>query len=312
MDVPRDSGALLEADEKNKRSVITVEKLKFIGVKEKDIYNITAPFYEEARSVIAGRVESRENEESYVAFFEYVDGNWRIREDMPTFPLQDPFITKIDGQLIFGGVKVLKGQSGQVTWRTVLYRGESVRSLVPFFEGPIGMKDLRLAQLENGKVLVLTRPLGQKGGRGKIGYLLLSSLDELDVKKLEEAPLLDGQFSDEEWGGANEIHLLKNGHVGVLGHIAHFDEYGHRHYYSMIFTLDPQTGSHTPIEVIARRENFVDGPAKREDLKDIVFSGGAIRVDSKLVLYAGTSDTEAQKMVLNDPFEKYEKLEAVN
>ncbi|WP_268239349.1 DUF1861 family protein [Sporolactobacillus putidus] len=66
------------------------------------------------------------------------------------------------------------------------------------------------------------------------------------------------------------------------------------------------TGNHTPVEIIATRNDFIDGPAKRPDLKDIVFSGGGIRENSKFILYAGTSDTEAQKIVLNDPFEKYD------
>lgn len=304
-----DCRRLLEAYEAHRPSVHNVEKLKFNGVGDKDVYNITAVFSDGGRELIAGRVESRDNEQSEVAFFAKQGGCWQLLRDMPTFSLQDPFVTHVNGLLIFGGVDVFADRQGHTRWRTVLYKGKNVKSLVPFFRGPDGMKDLRLSQLRSGEILVLTRPQGEKGGRGKIGFLLLSSLSELTVKKIEDAPLIDEHFTSDEWGGANEIHQLENGKVGVLGHVAHFDETGMRHYYSMIFILDPKTGHHSPLEIIATRRDFIDGPAKREDLQDIVFSGGAIRKNAKLILYAGTSDTEAQRIVLNDPFEKYERAD---
>jgi hypothetical protein len=304
-----DCRRLLKAYEAHRPAVHDVKKLKFTGVGDKDVYNITAVFSDDGKKLIAGRVESRDNEQSEVAFFEKHGDCWQFLKDLPTFSLQDPFVTRIDGLLIFGGVEVFTKDHGQTMWRTVLYKGKNVKSLVPFFHGPDGMKDLRLSQLRSGEILVLTRPQGEKGGRGKIGFLLLPSLSDLTVKKIEDAPLIDEHFTGNEWGGANEIHQLGNGKVGVLGHVAQFDQSGKRHYYSMVFMLDPQTGRHSPLEIIATRRDFIDGPAKREDLKDIVFSGGAIRKDAKLILYAGTSDTEAQRIVLNDPFEKYERAD---
>ncbi|RYL88503.1 DUF1861 family protein [Sporolactobacillus sp. THM7-4] len=298
---------LLTRYEESRYPVHHVEKLTFQGVGNKDVYNITAPFFDEGKEIIAGRVESRDSEKSFVAFFEQAGDNWALMRDMPEFPLQDPFVTRIDGQLIFGGVDVSTDKAVRNTWRTVLYKGKTIQSLTPFFKGPIGMKDLRLGQMPNGTILVLTRPQGKKGGRGKIGFLLLSKLEELNIKMIEDAPLLEGHFAEGEWGGANEIHPLKNGNAGVLGHVAYFDGNGDRHYHSMIFTLDPLTGSHTPVEIIASRSDFLEGPSKRPDLKDIVFSGGAIRKNSRFILYAGTSDAEAQKIVLDDPFEKYEQ-----
>lgn len=297
---------LLIKYKKNRQPVEYVGKLNFSGVGNKDVYNITAPFLDEGKSIIAGRVEERNSEESTICFFEEKKGIWGIIHNMPKFSLQDPFVTYIDGLLVFGGVKVYKNPDGKAGWRTVLYKGKSIKQLVPFFEGPKGMKDLRLAQMPDGIILVLTRPQGAKGGRGKIGYFLCPTLDDLDVKKIEEAPVLEGHFAEGEWGGANGIYPLKNGDAGILGHVAYFDEKGDRHYYSMIFTLDPLTGNHSQVEIIAIRSDFIDGPAKREDLKDIVFSGGGIRGNSRLILYAGTSDTEAQKIVLKDPFEKYD------
>ncbi|MFX3616609.1 MAG: DUF1861 family protein [Sporolactobacillus sp.] len=299
--------ALLKAYKKEKSIVYDVKKLIFKGIKGCDIYNPTVPFIDESKQIIAGRVEKRSNEHSTICFFENRKGIWYLMENMPVFPLQDPFVTQIDGQLLLGGVEVLINPDHKVVWRTVLYKGSSVKNLLPFYVGPIGMKDLRLGQMVDGKILILTRPQGGKGGRGKIGYLLLSRLDQLSSQRLEDAPLLEDYFALGEWGGANEIHPLKNGKAGVLGHIACFDARGDRHYYSMAFTLNPLTGAHSPIEIIAIRTNFLNGPAKRPDLKDVIFTGGGIRYHSTFTLYAGTSDAEAQKIVLNDPFLNYEK-----
>lgn len=75
----------------------------------------------------------------------------------------------------------------------------------------------------------------------------------------------------------------------------------------MVFCLDPRNGRATAPEIIASRSDFPDGPAKRPDLVDVMFSGGLVRQpDGTAVLYAGLSDTEAGCVLLPDPFAKYE------
>jgi hypothetical protein len=286
------------------------EKIVFTGIGDKDVYNITAPFEDEGELVIAGRTELRDSEHSHVYFFVERNGEWVPRENSPVLELQDPFFTKIAGDLVLGGVQTFPHptKEGALGWRTVFYKGTSINQLKEFSKGPDGMKDLRLIELKDGSVGVLTRPQGEKGGRGKIGWMRIASLDELTIDAIHDAPLLAGQFMDEEWGGANEPHLLTNGLVGVLGHIASFDQDGNRHYYPMAFALDPETAEVSDIRIICARKFFQPGPAKRPDLVDVVFSGGLVRnVDEgKAVLYAGISDAEAQKIVIDDPFLPYE------
>lgn len=284
--------------------------LKFTGVGDRDVYNITAPFEDEGEMVIAGRVERRESEDSEVYFFVNRKGEWIPRAGAPTFHLQDPFFTRIDGELIFGGVQTYPhpAQPGELWWRTVFYKGKNIQDLHPFFEGPHGMKDLRLIQLTDGRIGVFTRPQGEKGGRGKIGFTIAPSLADLSVQMIEEAPLLPDQFLDDEWGGPNEPRLLKNHLIGVLGHIARFDEEGGRHYYPMVFSLDPVTRATSPIYVIAERKDFIESPAKRPDLVDVVFSGGLVRKDDgTAILYAGVGDADAQMLLMQDPFLIFER-----
>jgi hypothetical protein len=286
------------------------EKLKFTGVGERDVYNITAPFEDEGELVIAGRVEARDTEYSEVYFFVNRDGVWTPREGAPAFELQDPFVTRIAGELVLGGVEIFPHPTneGALGWRTVFYKGSSIEKLKRFFKGPDGMKDLRLAELKDGSIAVLTRPQGEKGGRGKIGFQRIPSLEDLTLDVIEEAPLLESQFAEGEWGGANELHFLDNGLIGVLGHIASFDEEGNRHYYPMVFALNPETGEHTEIQLIAIRDDFLAGASKRPDLVDVVFSGGLVRKeDGTADFYAGISDAEAHKITIKDPFDQFEK-----
>ncbi|WP_077303051.1 DUF1861 family protein [Virgibacillus pantothenticus] len=275
--------------------------LNFQGVGDKDVYNITAPFFINDTEVIAGRVESREDEHSNIRLFKKVqEDQWEVIKEGIDLELQDPFYTIIDGKIILGGVEVFFEEDDNVKWRTVLYELKEVDEAIRLFEGPLGMKDLRLKQLKDGRVLVLTRPQGDKGGRGKIGYTVINRLDDLSVEIINNAPLLTNQFNDEEWGGGNEIHVVEDD-IYVLGHIANFDNEGDRHYYAILFLLDLENGQMKDPKIIAERSDFLEGPAKRPDLVDVVFSGGLLFEEKTATLYAGISDAGAQKLRIVNP-----------
>ncbi|TCM86424.1 uncharacterized protein DUF1861 [Paenibacillus sp. BK033] len=296
---------LLEAYRASGARADNPSRIAFEGVGGKDVYNIAAPIRENGADIIPGRVESRDSEHSDVIFFTEQAGKWLPVEDAPVLALQDPFHCRIGGELVLGGVEIYPHPEREdaLMWRTVFYRGSGIRDLKPFFKGPDGMKDIRLVELPDGSVGVFTRPQGEKGGRGKIGFARVASLDALTKKVIDDAPLLEGQFAEGEWGGANEAHLLKDGRVGVLGHTACFDEAGDRHYYPMAFVFDPRDASFTGMAIIAERSRFLPGPSKRPDLQDVVFSGGLVRrEDGSALLYAGISDADAQTLVIADPF----------
>jgi hypothetical protein len=287
------------------------KKLIFTGVGTRDVYNISAPFLDNGEQVIAGRVEDRDKESSEVMFFVQRKGEWVPRNGAPIFALQDPFFTFIGHELIFGGVEVyFDGDDPHyvTSWRTVFYRGHSINELEPFAKGPLTMKDIRLIGLENGRIGVFTRPMMVEGARALIGYAEIGALEELTEDVMSNARLLHHQFFPDEWGGANEAHRLSGGIIGVLGHVARMEENNIRHYYPMTFAYDPANHRYTPIKLIASRDLFPDGPAKRPDLEDVIFSGGLVRhKDGTASLYAGVSDAEAHVIVIPDPFLEYEK-----
>lgn len=279
-------------------------KLSFEGVGNRDVYNITAPFQVSGEVIVAGRVEARDTEAAESMFFVEAGGRWVPRPGAPVLSrLQDPCVAVIGGELVVGGVEYpVDLGDGRAGWRMVFHRGRALEALEPFLVGPDHMKDIRLVELADGRVGVFSRPQGERGGRGTIGFTTVASLGELTAQAIEQAPLLRHQFREEEWGGANQAHLLEDGALGVLGHIARMDEAG-KHYYPMAFTLSPDTGRWTPPRIIATRSCFPAGPPKRHDLVDVVFSGGLVRHDDgTATLYAGLSDAEAARVLLPDPF----------
>lgn len=299
---------LLELYQRSKKG-IKGEKLEFKGVDGRDVYNITAPFEDEGELVIAGRVEGRNTEYSDVIFFVNNENAWEPRKNTRSFKLQDPFYTKINGDLIFGGVEVWakENKPDSLSWRTAFYKGKNINQLELFAKGPVGMKDIRLIELQDGRISVFTRPQGDIGGRGQIGFTTINSIEDLNTDMISNAELINKRFIEEEWGGSNELHRLKNGFIGVLGHIACFDSGINKHYYSVVFSFNPDTREISPMKIIATRTDFEKGDAKRPDLTDAIFSGGLVRLgNGEAVLYAGVSDAEAHRILIPDPFEELE------
>lgn len=275
---------------------------EFRGVEGYDVYNPTAPFLCGGRKLICARVERRDSEESETVFFEEAGRDVYVpAQDLPRFSLQDPCITVIAGQYILGGTEVFSGPDRQVVWRTAFFCGDELTGLRPLVKGPVGMKDVRLVELPGHRVGVFTRPQGARGGRGKIGFAVVDRLSDVTKQVMEEAPLLE-LFLPDEWGGVNAAYLLEDGEIGVLGHVACFAPEGVRHYYPMTFRLNPETGEYTMPVILAERSEFLAGESKREDLADVLFSGGLYQEGGQTFLYVGVSDCEVQYMPVENPF----------
>jgi hypothetical protein len=313
-DVGQSCAEMLAEFAEHPPELLLTAPLKFTGMGKYDVYNITAPFRSDGQWIIAARVESRSSEISTAMFFQRGGRSWSPVDFAPRFPgLQDPCICRIGAELVLGAVRFPVGlQDGSHSWRMEFYRGKTIQTLEKFFVGPEGMKDIRLCGLQDSRVAVLSRPQGDTGGLGKIGFRILESLDDLTADAVQRAPVFNNQFKGDEWGGANEVHLLANGLLGVLGHVACFDVHKNRHYYPMTFALDPQTGVAGPINIIATRALFPAGPAKRLDLTDVVFTGGLIRHwDGTADLFAGLSDASAGFIRIPDPFLQYEHSDSL-
>ena len=287
--------------------------LRFLGKGENDVYNISRPFRTNNKIVIAGRVEKREDwAKSHIAFFERAGKTtWKIMDQAPILKMEDPFITILGEEIILGGVEVYtvnnKFDSNEIGYKTVFYRGKDIFSLKKFAQGPDKMKDIRFTPLANEKIGVCTRPQGGQYCRGQIGYITISRIEELNNENLlQGAKIIDLFFSSNAWGGANELHALRDGKIGILGHIAYEDDNNRKHYYAITFVHDPITHETSPVEILATRKNFPRADSKKPELEDIVFPGGLLRHDNGYAtLYAGLSDAHAGYITLPDPFKDF-------
>ncbi len=301
--------------EYNKENILKIKKFIFKGVENKDVYNITAPLkINDGEEHIAGRVESRESEtNSKIMFFlkENEDENSKtyvVDKKAQILDLQDPFFCIINNELVLGGVEI-SSEEGGLNYRTGFYKGVDVFSLKRFAQGPNGMKDIRLIALED-KVCIFTRPQGVIGGRGRIGFITINSIEYLPELKDEQyfsATLLNHRVSDEVWLGANQVLLLKNGNLGILGHIANFSDRLKKNYYPIVFQFNIETKEVSKMKIIVRAQDLPERNSKSKELVNVLYPGGLVRLSNgEARLYVGARDAESYEITIKDPFLEYE------
>jgi len=307
---PRPARDEYEAFTKN-RNIKNAEILSFISPGGEDVYNPSVPFMSDGKEVMACRVQKRNGRDSVTVFFAKSGNEYNPIPDAPAFPLEDPFVTVIGGEIVLGGVAVTWAGERALAWQTVFYKGKSIYNLKEFARGPAHMKDIRLLEVEDGRIAVCTRPQGEKmirehGCIAKIGFVMLPSLSALTEKVIEDASFIQDIFLPDEWGGANEMHCLPGGKIGVIGHKSYKETLNgidYLHYYSIAFVLNPVTLEVSPVEVICSRDCFPGEESREPRLYDVTFTAGIIRNnDGTADLYTGLSDCQIGKAKIADPF----------
>ena len=303
---PSSIDELIQTHRQNPK-IFKTYKLNFLGVDGFDVYNICQEFEMNGKTYLPGRVEKRNSEVSKIIFFEKVNQNTYINSYVELNMMQDPCMSTIDKKLIIGGTEIYANSVGHiVSWNTSFYQGINIHDLEKFASAPAKMKDVRLVQTD--KIHVFSRPQGGIAKGGRIGYTSCNSIDEINADLIDRAPLLFEHFSDECWGGVNQVHVLKSNLLGIVGHIAIMSPGDVRHYYGMVFAFNPKTRQSTKVKIICERRDFEKGAYKREDLIDVVFLGGINRNnDGTATLFTGLSDAESHCAIIEDPFLEYER-----
>ena len=98
----------------------------------------------------------------------------------------------IHGQLVLGGVRFpCYFEDGTEGWQMDFYQAVGEGRFKKLFSGPKKMKDIRLLELADGRVLVLTRPSGAMACTGRIGYVVVDSLEDVSVETIDGAKMLE-------------------------------------------------------------------------------------------------------------------------
>ncbi|QTH40407.1 DUF1861 family protein [Cohnella sp. LGH] len=295
-------------------------KLRFYGVEGFDVYNVSIPFRWKGKEYMFGRVERREEwARSWVRLFEKIgQDEWSLVPGSMIYQLEDPYVSLIGETLVMGGTHVRYKQGGVDTYFGYFYRGTDVDDLYYFTTGPEYMKDIRLVEMDGGRIGVFSRPRGENvrrkhGSESMIGFTVIDSLDELTAEVVENAPYIDGLFGKDEWGGCNQAYYLESGNVGVIGHKCYktVGEDGQLKQVYMNFSFVLIVARHEAVDqkIIGTRSCYPDGPAKKPMLTDCAFTSGIVmREDGKCDLYSGIGDAEVGRIAIDYPFEGYGRI----
>lgn len=314
-------------------------RLTFKGVEGFDVYNPSIPFVWEGQRYIFGRVERRaEWARSWVRLFaETGPDEWALVPDAMVYPLEDPYVARIGGELVLGGTHVRRRGGAIDTYYGYFYRGRDLHDLRYFTTGPDYMKDIRLVQIEDGRIGVFSRPRNQEilatfGCESQVGFTVIDSLDQLTAEVIAAAPYIPGLFGPGDWGGGNQAYLLEDGMIGVIGHQSyntadaaevkqevhtgalaarqpHEQPVAGQTYLNIAFVFDRQRHEVVEKKIIGTRSSYPAGPAKLPHLADVAFTAGIVmRPDGRTDLYSGLGDTEAGRIVIDYPFEGHGRI----
>ncbi len=289
--------------------------LRFEGVEGYDVYNCSIPFEWEGKKYLFGRVERREDfANSVTCLFESAGGDrYTLVPGAVTYPIEDPHIVVMDGELILGGTHVRK-RGGEIDeLYGYYYRGRDPKFLTHFTCGPAHMKDIRLVRLQDGRVGVFTRPRSAEiaaryGSEAVVGFAVLEDVNQLDCTISDRAKTIDGLFERGEWGGCNQCYLLRDGRIGVIGHRCYREQEegtALQVYLNIAFVFDPATFRVSDMKVIGDKQSYPPTPWMLPYLKDCAFTSGIVmRSDGRADLYSGLGDVAEGRIVIDAPFGK--------
>jgi hypothetical protein len=305
------------AFEKNGKKPTESVVLCFRGVEGFDVYNCSVPFKWQGRRYIYGRVEKRhEWARSLVRLFAETNRDeYTLVENSMIYQLEDPFVTRIGGEIVLGGTHVRYTRNRIDTYYGYFYRGFDPDDLRYFTTGPDNMKDIRIVDIPGG-IGVFSRPRDaavekQYGSGSVVGFTMIPNLDCLDAEVIAGAKVIPGLFGRGEWGACNQCFLLESGNIGVIGHKS-FKAPGEPPldvYMNVSFVFDPKNNRVFNEKILATRSSYPQLPSKKPELADCVFTSGIVmRADGRADLYSGLGDAAEGRMVIEYPFDGCGKI----
>ena len=301
--------------------IITID-----GVDNRDYYNPSLCTLGNSK-ILAFRMEDRDSSilapDKYhpvIAFAaQLTERRWRLLErPAPLDMLEDPTFLRIRKDnivhVVLGGVRVEVSGNSYIP-NTEFYTGPDMESLgsQPFAVIK-GMKDVRLLELPDGRLLLSRRPIGGEYREGRITLHILDGMDQLskvNSTDLRTYAVLDSGYPN-DWVGANSLYLIPDSSgelwIGLLGHLGLNDgDYG-KHYAVTAYKirlkdlLDSKV-HHIMPRIIATRACFEDGPWKTSELGDVVFPGSLDPLGHEQYrLWAGLSDARIGTVIVDNPF----------
>ncbi len=289
--------------------------VKFNGIDGWDAYNSSIPFEVDGKRYIFARIEKRDEWATSVSklFYEVARDEWSLLPYAETYPLEDPFVAKVGGEIVLGGTHVRKIGGSPEVYCCYFYKG-TLDKMTYFTTGPAGMKDIRLVELSEGRIGVFSRPRRPcaNGAQSAVGFTVIDDIMKLTPELVESAPYINGLFGAGEWGGVNQAYLLESGKIGGIGHTSWVERRGEldfQIYTNTAFVLDPETLELLDYKMIGTSAAYPATEPKKPHLADCVFTSGIeMRADGKVDLYSGVRDAYVGRITIDYPFEGFGKI----
>lgn len=206
---------------------------------------------------------------------------------------EDPALTRINRHLANGAIeniwllscvdarpKAFKPNELRSLY-TRFYAGKSLDTLEHVANGPLGMKDIRIAQgsPDSTELHVYGRPRLSETN-GNITHTTIASIEDLDAEVILNAPYIDERIFPSikgVWGGINDaVQVGPNRYVLACHRAWRTSEHG-VHYEAALFGQDMRKRGVVDLGVLATSGDFPKGKVKNnegKDLHDVVFTGG--------------------------------------
>ncbi|KPI86930.1 hypothetical protein ABL78_3976 [Leptomonas seymouri] len=286
--------------------------LTFKGVEDFDVYNCSVPFQYENRCHIFGRIERREKRggSRVRLFVETGKDEFTLVPNQLTYLLEDPFVSRVSNQMLFGGTQVIKDVGEVTDCFCDFYRG-TPQELSYFTTGPDRMKSIRAVQLSDGSIGLFS--CHNMGHACLIGFATVNALHEITRDVIASAPPVNHKPFLDAWGGVNQPYLLSSGKVGCISHHGYLDkdEQGNTINVCCItsFVYEPSTNKCYDFKILGTKNCFPPCPAKTPGVADCAFASGIVmRKDGKCDLYSGLGDTHEGRITIDYPFEGHGKI----
>jgi len=206
---------------------------------------------------------------------------------------EDPALTRINRRLANGAIEniwLLSCVDAQPkpfkpnelrSLYTRFYAGKNLENLEHVADGPLGMKDIRIAQgsPDSTELHVYGRPRLSEAN-GNISHVVIPSIEDLDAQAILDAPYIDEEIFPSIkgiWGGVNDAVQVGPDKYVLACHRAWRTGEHSVHYESALFGQDMRKKGVVNLGVLATSGDFPAGKVKNnegKDLHDVVFTGG--------------------------------------
>lgn len=225
---------------------------------------------------------------------------YHIEKELPIVNVLYPHITLLNGMIALEGILSIDSNNKQVC----LYVGESLDTLELKLVLPSFITGMRIVEYNN-RIHAFFTVKGGQYEHGKIAYQSYASLDDMKRSTFNNIQVFSNHFIRGEFGGVNDIHILRNGLFGIIGHAAYVDHDGFKHSYPIAFGFNIENHKSTKLKVLLEKSSL-NIKIPKQHFNDSMFISGLNRGANNRANLIVETDHKIFSIIIDDPFIEFE------